>query len=116
MLNIDEINNTIAELEAGNTTFDACMKLSALYTVREHLNADDEVVDEYNDIPPQYREYASIKRKYQLGEVTEASVEKQTKLVCKEITEFINTLYSSTDMPLEREMIKGMIIGLQNLQ
>ena len=115
MLNIDEINNTIAELETGNTTFDACIKLAALYTVREHFKADDKVVEEYMDILPQYREYSSVKRKYQLGEVTEALVEKQASLVCQEISEFIHTLYTSTDMPSEREMIKSMISGLQTL-
>ena len=36
MLNIAEIENTIQELENGNTTFDSCIKLASLYIVREH--------------------------------------------------------------------------------
>ena len=37
MLDIEEINNTISMLENSDTTFDTCLKLSALYNVREHL-------------------------------------------------------------------------------
>ena len=54
-----------------------------------------------------------MKRKYQMGEIAEAAIEKQIKVVCKEISEFIRTLYSATDMPIEREYIKKMIDGLQ---
>ena len=116
MLNIDEVNNTIAELENGETTFDTCIKLASLYTVKEHYNSiNDEVVEEYNDILPQYRKYVESKRKYQLGEITEMALEKQTTLVCKEVSEFIRSLYSSTDMPIERELIKSMVNSLQNL-
>ena len=113
MLNIDEVNNTIAELENGETTFDACIKLASLYTVKEHFDCNDEVVEEYNDILPQYRHYVEVKRKYQLGEVAETALEKQTMLVCKEISEFIQSLYSSTDMPTERNIIQDMINSLQ---
>ena len=113
MLNIEEINNTITELENGETTFDACIKLAALYTVKEHLCCDDVVVEEYNDILPQYRNYVETKRKYQLGEIAETALENQATLVCKEISEFIHSLYSSTDMPNERNIIKNMIDSLQ---
>ena len=37
MLNLQEIENTIEELEQGATTFDTCLKLSALYIVRDHI-------------------------------------------------------------------------------
>ena len=113
MLNIEEVNNTIAELENGETTFDACIKLAALYTVKEHYDCEDEVVEEYNDILPQYRNYVETKRKYQLGEIAETALENQATLVCKEISEFIHSLYSSTDLPSERNIIKTMIDSLQ---
>ena len=69
MLNLEEINNTIDQLEEGNTTFDNCIKLSALYIVRDKLQSalqseiveEPEVVDaienELSDILPQYRKY-----------------------------------------------------------
>lgn len=50
-----------------------------------------------------------------MGEISEAAIEKQVKAVCKEVEEFIRTLYSSTDMPIEREYIKKMVNGLQNI-
>ena len=117
MLNIDEVNNTIIELENGDTTFDACIKLAALYTVKQHYkhSETDSVVSELSDILPQYRKYVNIKKRYQLGELAEIAVENQIKRVCKEISEFIHTLYSGTDMPIEREYIKDMLNGLQNL-
>ena len=39
MIDMDDINDTIAELEAGKTTFSACERLAALYTVRANLPA-----------------------------------------------------------------------------
>jgi len=113
-MDIKDINRTIQELKEDSTTFENCERLAHLYIVREHLFTND-VQKEFNDILPQYVKYTEMKRKYQLGEISERAIEKQIKAVCKEISEFIHTLYTSTDMPSEREMIKSMINGLQNL-
>lgn len=113
-MDINDINRTIQELKEDSTTFENCERLAHLYTVREHL-FKNEVQKEFDDILPQYSKYVSMKRKYQLGEISEAAIEKQIKLVCKEISEFMHTLYSATDMPIEREYIKKMLNGLQNL-
>ena len=113
-MNISDINRTIIELKNDDTTFENCGKLASLYIVKEFFNAD-ETINELTDILPQYKKYMDIKRKYQLGEISEKTVERQIKLVCKEISEFINALYSSTDLPIERELIKNMINGLQKL-
>ena len=116
MLDMGLVNNTIEELENDRTTFDNCMKLASLYIIRDNnMRATTEVEQELDDILPQYRNYTDIKRKYQLGEVSEKAVENQINLVCKEIEEFIHTLYASTDMPIERDYIKTMVNGLQNL-
>ena len=118
MLNMDEINNTIEELENGNTTYDACIKLSALYNVRDRLmnkETVDETEEELEDILPQYRLYCEVKRKYQLNELTEDAVVLAIKDVCTEVTEFIHTLYSSTDMQQERDTIKAMLNSLQEI-
>ena len=118
MLNMEEINNTIEELENSSTTFDNCMKLASLYIVRdEHQKTvtDDgkQVESELNDILPQYQIYCNIKRKYQLQELPDTTVQIAMKAVCKEIEEFMHTLYSSTDMPEERELIRNLIHNLQ---
>lgn len=121
MLNIEEINNTIAELESSSTTFANCQKLASLYIVREHYKnsftavvdgyneVENNVIYEYKDILPDYQHYCNVKRQYQLGEVTELAVISAMEEVCKEVKEFITTLYSSTDIPKERELISNMI-------
>lgn len=114
MLNLDEIDSTINELENGPTTFDACAKLASLYAVREHL-ATNAVEIELNDILPQYKVYCEVKRKYQLNQLTDTAVYNAMEDVCREITEFIQTLYSSTDTQRERDSISKLCKTL-NLQ
>ena len=109
-MDVKDINRTISELERDSTTFENCEKLASLYIVRDNFNR---TTDELSDILPQYLKYVDIKRRYQLGEVSEKLVEKQIKIVCKEISEFIRALYSSTDTPEERNYIKNMIDSLQ---
>ena len=118
MLNLQEINETIEQLENGATTFDTCSKLASLYIVRDNLTKTQEPVynkveTELNDILPQYRMYCEVKRKYQLKELTDQAVYLAMQDVCTEIREFIQTLYSSTDTPQEREMIRNLINQLQ---
>lgn len=40
MMDINEICSAIEALEHGSTTYDACSKLAALYTVRDHMAGD----------------------------------------------------------------------------
>lgn len=108
-MDVKDINRTIAELEQDSTTFENCEKLASLYIVRDNFNQD-----EVEDILPQYLKYIDIKKRYQLGEVSEKLVEKQMKAVCKELSEFLHQLYSSTDLPEERTVFKNMVMGLQN--
>ena len=117
MLELDEINNTIAELENGSTTFDSCIKLAALYTVRDKYRVNQtqdtepetQVKKELSDILPHYEAYCDTKRNYQLGQIGKDQVIRSIQIVCKEITEFINTLYSSTDMEEEREILTATL-------
>ena len=114
MLNLEEINNTIEQLENGDTTFDACIKLASLYVVKEHISnkSVDTVINELNDIMPAYIQYKKIKREYQLGNIVETAVINQISRVCNEISEFISTLYSGTDIPVERDIIISMLSDL----
>lgn len=112
-MNIQEIRDTIIELEKGETTFASCQKLASLYIVRDKFQPTaNKVESELSDILPQYKEYCSIKRRYQLGEIESGMVVTALQGVCKEITEFIQILYGSTDMPTERELLRQMTTGL----
>lgn len=114
MLNLEEINATIEELEQGTTNFDVCEKLAWLYTIKQyHENyPSNSVADELKDILPEYKKYIKIKKKYQKKELTESAVILSMQNVCTEIKQFIRILYSSTDMPEEREQIKSMLENL----
>lgn len=119
-MDIVDINRTIEELEQDSTTFENCEKLASLYIVKEHYSntkkpGGNNVEKELNDILPQYHKYIDVKRRYQLGELSEKVVEKHIKLVCMEVSEFIHTLYTGTDMPIERAYIRSMLDNLQNL-
>lgn len=112
MLNISTINDLIDELENGDTSLSNIRNLSALYNVKTHLlgsNNYDSTTKELKDILPSYLQYVETKRKYQLHEVSEEAVYINMKELCREIKEFIQTLYSGTDTPKEREMLKQMI-------
>lgn len=67
---------------------------------------------ELSDIMPSYIEYINLKRDYQLGLISESRVIKSLKFVCIEIREFLDTLYSSTDMNKERKCIRDMIYNI----
>ena len=109
-MDMKEISDTIEELENGTTTFDNCIKLSALYNVRNNLKSDTE--KELNDILPQFRMYVAVKKKYQLGELHQEDLEFAMRSMCRDIEEFIETLYNNTELEEERETIRDMIVRL----
>ena len=111
------IADTIHELENGETTFENCYKLASLYVVRDHLEhallpVTDNVEDELQDILPQYRKYCETKKKFQLKETTKDEVIDSLHSVGQEIREFIQTLYSNTDTPEEREYLVKLLHSL----
>lgn len=119
MLDLVEIENTIEELENADTTFDTCIKLSALYNVREHLKSNSQtmvnglpnnVTKELADILPHYEKYINAKTNYQLNKVGEEVVVEYMSALCVEIDEFIRTLYSSTDMSQERFLLYNSML------
>ena len=115
-MNIDAINNLIDELEQGDTSLSNVRNLSALYNVKNHILGTsnyDTTTKELSDILPSYLQYINVKRRYQLREVTEDAVYINMKQLCKEIKEFIQTLYSCTDTPKERELIKQTVKEMQ---
>ena len=110
------LNTIIDELENAETSLSNIRNLSALYNVKTHLLGTekfDRTAKELNDILPSYLNYIDVKRKYQLKEITETNVLLQLGNVCKEIKEFIQTLYSGTDTPEERDILRQMIKEMQ---
>jgi hypothetical protein len=102
---MEEIENTISELENQSTTFANCEKLANLYIVRDHF-ATNPVIEEYKDILPSYSTFCETKRRYQMGEIDEQPVLNDMNKLCIEIQEFLLTLYNNTDMKEERNCIK----------
>ena len=103
-MDINIINDAIKTLELEDETFDNVSELASLYIVRNNMtqmsfsNAEDELYD----ILPSYKKYVDCKRRYQLGQTNEGEVIHSLKLLSSEISEFILTLFSGTDMRKER--------------
>ncbi len=116
-MNIEEIQNEIKTLENDATTFSNVSKLASLYIVNERLqNAFTEAVDapdrELNDILPAYRKYVEVKREFQLKNTDKTALIDSIQLVCKELQEFISTLYNNTECEECRNLIQNMIKSL----
>lgn len=118
-MDLQVIRNTIADLENAENTFDNCSKLASLYIIRaeaEKANTSAGATEnELNDILPAYRYYVEAKRNYQLNGTSEEQTIKALGFVCQEIYEFIQSLYSSTDMPEERKSIRNLISKLSEI-
>ena len=54
---------------------------------------------------PAYTEFCKIKKQYQLNQVSIEAVTTGIKDVCKEIYEFLQTLYNNSDIAEERHIL-----------
>ena len=116
-MNIEEIQNEIKTLENDATTFSNVSKLASLYIVNEHLqNGTQTIVDgiqrELNDILPAYRKYVEVKREFQLKNTDKTALIDSIQLVCKELQEFISTLYNNTECEECRNLISKTLKSL----
>lgn len=120
-MDLTAIQDNIEELENADTTVENVRELASLYIVRENYkNANltvifNDTAKELDDILPQYRKYIEIKRQYQLGQLPDTAVKKSIRNVCREIYEFISTMYSCTDMKAERDCIDELIQKLRKI-
>lgn len=114
-MNIEEIYNTIDELENGETTFDSCNKLASLYIIRNFYNSSDSAESEMYDILPSYSRYKESKLRFQKGEIEKTALLNDVSLLYKEVKEFIKALYSTTDTQAERELLHIMINELEDI-
>jgi hypothetical protein len=114
-MNTDELTTMIRDLETNELTLSNARNLASLYIVRDHLQSlvQSKTEKELSDILPSYKNYIQIKTRYQKHEISKDFVCASLKMVCKEVKEFIHTLYSSTDMPDERNLITTMIHDLK---
>ena len=115
MLNVAEIDEEIKRFEERELTRSNCETLASLYIIKyfymnQPMNVvqEDKVIDEYEDILPSYNRYKHMKAKFQMKEVSKEAVQESLEFVCKEIKEFISTLYTNSDMEEERNIIIAM--------
>ena len=118
MINNKEIEAMIKMCENSENSLSNVRNLASLYIVQEHTkNAIQRTTDsterELNDILPQYKEYCEVKRKYQLRILPETAVHRSMQFLCKEIEEFIKTLYNNTETKEERQMIENLLIRIR---
>lgn len=122
MLDLRLIDDTIDELEQDAMSFENCIRLASLYICRDYnknrnmslLDVSNDVsfnnVDsELSDILPAYQKYIDAKRRYQQFEVVDKMLIYAMSDLCREITEFIATLYSNTETEAERALLIKMI-------
>ncbi len=110
------INELIADLEKSESSLSNIRNLSALYTVRDKLSPKtetDTTRKELDDILPSYIEYVTSKRHSAMTLTSDEFVLINMQKLCKEIREFIHTLYTSTSSEAERKVIKKLIIDLK---
>ena len=108
------IEDAIEALETAETTPETVSELASLYICQSNLkpalkSVSDAVQTEYDDILPYYLKYRDTKKRYQQNQAIDSEVIHGIKDVCRELKEFIDTLYQHTDMNKERLCIKEMI-------
>ena len=127
MLDLEMIEDTIRELEQEPTSFENCNLLSSLYICREiNKNRNMKLTDTSNDVShdsnyieladilPAYIRYVDTKKRYQQFEVVDKMLIYAMEDVCKELVEFIATLYHNTETTAERTLIIDMINNLRS--
>ena len=112
-----EVSKKIKELEEQKLSVDNCIKLSALYNIlSQHTETtNDTIVNELNDILPEYSKYKITKIKYQSGEISKEEVQTEMKKLCKELYEFLEVLYTCSDMKEERDCLLKTLTKAQEL-
>lgn len=115
-MDLQIIEDNIKLLESQATTVENVQDLANLYTVYDKLRfknpVKDSTFEELNDIMPAFDGYIEAKKLYQLGQANEDAVKHNLKLLCQELTEFIETLYTNTTSRKERLLLLYMTKGL----
>ena len=85
----------------------------SLLDTSESVSHDNSYI-ELADILPAYIRYVDTKKRYQQFEVVDKMLIYAMEDVCKELVEFIATLYHNTETTAERALIVEMINNLRS--
>lgn len=110
------INELITDLEKAESSLSNVRNLSALYNVRTHLienKPKDIARKELDDILPSYIDYIGSKRKSAMTLISDEYTCINMQRLCKEIKDFIQSLYTGTSSDAERNVIKKLIADLR---
>ena len=121
-MDIELIEDTIAELEQDATSFDNCEKLAYLYICRDNyykrttgmINSDTNPQKELEDLLPAYNKYVDTKTRYQKYEVVEQMLIYSMDRLCEEIVEFISSLYHNTETEAERALLIKLVDDIRS--
>lgn len=117
-MDLQIIEENIKILESEDTTVKNVQDLANLYTVYDRLRYkqphNDQTLQELNDLMPAFNSYVEAKRLNQLGQTNEEAVEHTLKLLCQELKEFIETLYTNTSSRRERLSLLYMVKELND--
>ena len=114
-MDIIAIQEVIESLEQSETTPDNVAELASLYIVRNNLETKkDNVQSELEDILPCYQKYVETKKRYKLHKAIDSEVIQAMKNVCREMKEFIDALFTCTEMHKERMLLRKMLQDLND--
>lgn len=117
-MDIQVIEENIQLLENEETTVENVQDLANLYTVYDKLRykqpVKDKTLQELNDILPAFNSYVEARRQNQLGQTNEEAVKHSLKLLCQELKEFIEILYTNTSSRRERLFLLYMVKDLHD--
>lgn len=109
-MQLQSIENAIAELETAETTVKNVEELACLYIIKDHLSTGTKHSNSASNsvFLPYYNLYIDDKRKFQRKEIPVDIIKEDIQNVCIEIVEFLTMLYSCTDSEYERKEVKNM--------
>lgn len=120
-MTLEVINDMIQDIEQSDNSLSNARSLASLYILKSIKENDENLIlkrsssivtKELDDILPSYNYYIDTKRRFQLKQLNEELVIEALKDVCREIKEFVQIIYSCTDMQTERDTIKEMLSDL----
>ena len=123
MLDMELIEDSIAELEQDATSYENCIRLASLYICREiNKNGNMRTVDTSNDsireedcLFTSYNKYVDTKRRYQEYEIVDRLLICAMSNLCDDLLDFIEQLYHNTETEAERALIVEMVNKMRSV-
>lgn len=108
MISIEEINDTIEELENGEITLKTCNDLANLYIIQKHMQEQDLLPDSNID------EKIDELQTYAIRYVMERDI-LQLNYFLTNISQIISELYHTSDTEQERKEFKSFIDNINSI-